>query len=159
MLNLLIDESESAPLTDIEALFKQIIVTGTAAEKEVISKIEQGRYNDENSFIDRFGYKLYMSELSTGCKAALCILNKPEMMINLAECGINALDVILTVCKNGNVIMRDRDVTIRDYSNDGEISILLDGHEFSTVKRLNYYIFNERPFAPDLAIAGVKHVQ
>lgn len=107
MLKLCIAESNSfkTPITDIEALFKQIRIKGTEEEKAVIAKIEQGKYNDDNSFIDRFGYKLYLSELSTGCKAALCVINKPDIQINLIECGINALDVILSTCKKGSIII------------------------------------------------------
>lgn len=160
MLKLCIAESNSfeTPITDIEALFKQIRIKGTEEEKAVISKIEQGKYNDDNSFIDRFGYKLYLSELSTGCKAALCVINKPDMQINLIECGINALDVILSTCKNGSIIMRERGVTIKDYSEDGRIEVELDGYLFTTVERLNYYLFNERPFKPDFSIGGIQHV-
>lgn len=159
MLKLMIDETETSTKTDIEAMFKQIKVKGTSKEKEVILKIEQGTYNDENSFIDRFGYKLYLSELSTGCKAALCVLNKPTTQINLIECGINALDVILTTCNEGNVIMRDRGITIKDYSTNGEIQVELDGYLFTNTNRLNYYIFNERPFEPDFSIGGIERVQ
>lgn len=160
MLKLCIAESNSfeTPITDIEALFKQIRIKGTEEEKAVIAKIEQGKYNDDNSFIDRFGYKLYLSELSTGCKAALCVINKPNMQINLIECGINALDVILSTCKNGSIIMRERGVTIKDYSEDGRIEVELDGYLFTTVERLNYYLFNERPFKPDFSIGGIQHV-
>ena len=160
MLKLCIAESNSleTPTTDIEALFKQIRIKGTDEEKAVISKIEQGKYNDESSFIDRFGYKLYLSELSTGCKAALCVINKPDMQINLIECGINAIDVILSICKKGSVIMRERGVTIKDYSEDGQIEVELDGYLFTTVERLNYYLFDERPFEPDLSIGGIQHV-
>lgn len=160
MLKLCIAESNSfeTPITDIEALFKQIRIKGTEEEKAVIAKIEQGKYNDDNSFIDRFGYKLYLSELSTGCKAALCVINKPNMQINLIECGTNALDVILSTCKNGSIIMRERGVTIKDYSEDGRIEVELDGYLFTTVERLNYYLFNERPFKPDFSIGGIQHV-
>ncbi len=147
------------PKTDIEALFKQIRIKGTPEEKAVISKIELGKYNDDSSFIDRFGYKLYLSELSTGCKAALCVLNKPDLQINLMECGINALDVILTTCKTGSVIMRERGITIKDYSENGKIEVKLDGYLFTTVERLNYYLFNERPFEPDFSIGGIEYVQ
>lgn len=98
-LNILETDTKDAPKTDIEALFKQIRIKGTPEEKEAIYKIEHGKYNDSNSFIDRFGYKLYLSELSTGCKAALCVINNPDLQINLIECGINDIDVILTTCK------------------------------------------------------------
>lgn len=158
MLKLVIDETGTSPKIDIEGLFKQITVSGTPQEREIIEKIEQGKYNDSNSFIDRFGFKLYLSELSTGCKAALCVVNKPNTPMNLIECGINALDVIITTCKNGNVIMRDRDITIKDYSDDGKVEVELDGYVFTSVERLNHYLFNERPFKPDLTIGGIEHV-
>lgn len=159
MLKIFIDDStDNMCNTDIELLFKTITITGTDEERGIISKIEQGEYNDSVSFIDRFGFKLYLTELSTGCKAALCVLNKPDILINLRECGINALDVIITTCKTGNVIIRDRGITINDYSDDGNIEVELDDYVFTTVDRLNHYIFNERPFEPDLSIGGVKHV-
>lgn len=89
MLKLTIDDDGTCAKTDIESLFKQIRVSGTPAEKEVIEKIEQGKFNDSQSFIDRFGFKLYMSELSTGCKAALCVLNLPDKQLVLHKyvCG------------------------------------------------------------------------
>lgn len=160
MLKLSIADSntQETPITDVEALFKKIRIKGTPEEMEVISKIEHGKYNDDSSFIDRFGYKLYLSELSTGCKAALCVLNKSDLQINLIECGINALDVILTTCKNGSVIMRERGITIKDYSENGKIEVELDGYLFTTVERLNYYLFNERPFEPDFSIGGIQYV-
>lgn len=49
-------------------------------------------------------------------------------------------------------------ITINDYSDDGNIEVELDDYVFTTVDRLNHYIFNERPFEPDLSIGGVKHV-
>lgn len=161
MLKLSITESnvDKTSIIDIEALFSQIRLKGTFEEKTVISKIEQGKYNDETSFIDRYGYKLHLSELSTGCKAALCVLNKPNLQISLIECGINAIDVILTICKNGSVIMRERGITIKDYSEDGKIEVELDGYLFTTVERLNYYLFDERPLEPDFSIGGIEYVQ
>lgn len=54
--------------------------------------------------------------------------------------------------------MRERGVTIKDYSEDGRIEVELDGYLFTTVERLNYYLFNERPFKPDLSIGGIQHV-
>lgn len=161
MLKLSITEpnAQETQITDIEALFRQIRIKGTAAESAIFSKIEHGKYNDENSFIDRFGYRLHLSELSTGCKAALCVLNNPDLQINLMECGINAIDVILTTCKYGSVIMRERGITIKDYSETGIIDVELDNYQFTTVERLNYYIFNERPFEPDLSMGGIQYVQ
>lgn len=61
------DENKKAS-QNIEGLFSSINLTGNAKEKRVIELIEKGKYNDSASFIDRFGVKLPISELSTGCK-------------------------------------------------------------------------------------------
>lgn len=160
MLNVKIYDSSSDIIhkTDVEKVFRTLRVTGTEYEKLVIQKIEQGIYNDEDSFIDRFGFKLYLSQLSTGCKAALCILNNPSLEISLFECGNNAIDVILSICKNGKVAIVDREMSVMDYSVDGKIDVCIDGYEFTTIDRLNYYLFDERPFPPDITKRGVKHV-
>lgn len=160
MLNVELDETQGVviPKMDIESLFRTLKIKGTEEERYVISKIEQGEYNDEASFIDRFGYKLRIDQLSTGCKAALCVLNCTEK-IDLLECSNNAIDVILSTCKNGNVIIRDRDITIRDYSPTGTVDISMDGYRFSTIDRLNYYLFDERPFAPDMDREGIEYIK
>lgn len=153
MLNVKI--SNEMCTTDIEELFLKINLTGTLEERKVIELIEQGKYNDKISYIDRFGFKLHLSEMSNGCKAALCILHNPNKEINIAECGLNARDIILTTFHDGNVIIEDKDVTINDYSNNGVIDLCLDGYKFTEVNRLNFYLFNERPYAPDLSIGGI----
>ena len=56
---------------NVEKLFDTIVLKGTPTERKIIELIEKGQWNDGNSFIDRFGYKLRIEELSTGAKAVL----------------------------------------------------------------------------------------
>lgn len=159
MLHLKIsDDIKKEVNTDIEVEFMKFRLKDSMINRKIIEIIEKGKYNDEYSFIDRYGFKLYDSEMSTGCKAALCVANNPDKVFNLIECGINAQDVIITTLKEGNIIIRDRGITIVDYSTDGKIDVELDGYRFTNNDRLNYYIFDERPFKPEMT-EGVEYVQ
>lgn len=160
MLTLYVDtinDSDLEIIHDVEKAFTQIRLTGTDVEKELIQLIDKGSYNDSNSFIDRWGYKLYLSELSTGCKAALCVISNPDKLVDLIECGNNARDIIISRCKTGNVLMYDNGITFRKYSDN--IQVVLDEYLITTVDRLNYYMFNERPFKPDLTMGGIKCIR
>lgn len=148
------DENKKAS-QNIEDLFSSINLTGSAEEKRVIELIEKGKYNDSVSFIDRFGVKLPITELSTGCKTALCIINNPNIEIDTQECGINAVDVIVSVIRKGNILIQDRDITFVDYDNDN-CDVQLDEYKFTSIDRLNYYLSDERPFKPDFGRKGVE---
>lgn len=150
MLTIFVDEAdENRIIRDVEKEFAKIKLNGSEIERMLIQKIEQGAYNDEYSFIDRFGYKLYNTELSTGCKAALCVVNRPDLIIDLLECGMNARDIIIGLCKNGHVLIRENGVTIVDYFNK-PIDVKIDDYRITSIDRLNKYIFSERPFEPVL---------
>ncbi len=139
---------------DVEKEFSKLKIKGTALDRLMIEKIEKGEYNDENSFIDRFGYKLRYSDMSTGCKAALCVLNLPDKVIDLAECGYNARDLIIRFCKDGGILIEDNGLTVStQYGND--IDIKLDNYRFTSIDRLNRYICEERPFNPNMSIGGI----
>ena len=152
------DDITTEQFNNMEMEFDKIRLTGSNKERSIIKFIENGTYNNDYSFIDRFGLKLDISEMSTGCKAALCVANNPKKVFNLIECGVNAQDVIITTLKEGNIIIRDRGITIVDYSKDGKIDVELDGYRFTNTNRLNYYIFEERPFKPEKT-EGVEYVQ
>lgn len=142
-------------VTDVEKEFSKIRLTGKRIEKILIEKIEKGKYNDANSYIDRFGYKLYYSDMSNGCKAALCVVNLPDKIIDLAECGNNARDIIISFCKTGNILIEDNGLTISaQYNND--IDVKIDKYRFSDIDRLNKYISDERLYGPDMSIGGIE---
>lgn len=156
MLNIFIDKVNDTDrlVQDVEKQFDMIKLLGTELDKEIISCIEHGEYYDKNSFIDRFGNKLDISELSTGCKAALCVVNCPHFIINLIECGLNARDIIINLCKEGNILLYDNGITIVDYS-DG-IDVKVDNYNITSIDRLNFYLFSERPFKPNMEQEGIR---
>lgn len=156
MLTIFVDTVEDNNVVrDVEEQFAKIKLTGSQIERELISKIERATYNDEYSFIDRFGFKLYNTELSTGCKAALCVVNCPELIIDLIECGMNARDLIIGLCKDGKILIQENGVSIMKHV-DAPIDVKIDNYRITDVDRLNKYIFSERPFTPDLNSEDIK---
>lgn len=141
---------------DVEREFETFALCGSVEEGIFISKIEKGKYNPEDnlSFIDRFGFKLHKKQMSTGCKAALCVLRNPNKIVDLSECGLNARDMILSFCRDGAVFIKNYGITFVDYANSS-VNIKLDNYIFTSISRLNYYVFNERPFYPDFSREGI----
>ena len=151
-------EEQNNMVNDNEKEFSSLKIKCTEKEKKIVELIEKGKLIDEHSFLDRYGYKLYVSELSTGCKAALCVINNAKKIYNLIECGLNARDVIVSLCKEGNVFVDYNDVTFVKYGDDDKIDVQLDDYVFTDMNRLNVYIEDERPFEPDMRKGGIEHV-
>lgn len=141
-----LDIPEEKIIRDVEREFEKIKLTGSEIEKILLEKIEEARYESEIAFIDRFGFKLYTSELSTGCKAALCVLYNQDKIVDLIECGLNARDAIIAYIPAGNILIRDNGVTIQSVDVTNDISVKTNEFEFSSIRELNRYIFDERPF-------------
>lgn len=146
MLNIIledyIDTKQVQIIVDVEKEFAKLRLKGTDTDKILIKVIENGRYIDDISYIDRFGFKLHIDDLSTGCKAALCVANLPNKVINLLECGNNARDAIIRYCKQGTIVIRDNGATISTI-NGKETNTMINGKEFNDIDRLNKYINNE----------------
>lgn len=160
MLTIYIDKVNKNKLDivkDVEKEFMQLKIKGTEIEKKILMEIEQAQYNDSQSFIDRFGFKLHWTELSTGCKAALCVVNRPDKIIDLIECGNNARDIIVSICDAGNVLIKDTGITFKKHTET--ICVKVDNYKISSIDRLNKYIFSERPFEPDMSMGGIEYVQ
>jgi hypothetical protein len=160
MLRIFVDEVpkdiKMEIVNNVEEQFAKIAVHGTDLDRKLIKEIEQGKYNDEQSFIDRFGFKLYNSELSTGCKAALCVANTSDKVINLQECGLNARDEIIRYCTTGNILIDENAITISNFEKSDSIDVHIDNYNITSISRLNKYIFSERPFEPDMSLEGIK---
>ena len=148
-------EKQENMINDIDKEFSKLKLKCTDEEKKIVNLIEGAELVDSNSFVDRFGYKLYTSELSTGCKAALCVMNNPDEVFNLIECGLNARDIIVSLCKNGKIFIEYNNVTFAKYGNN-EIEVKLDNFIFTDLDRLNSYIEDERPFQPDMNKKGIR---
>lgn len=158
MLKIFIDGScENIPSNiekDVEKLFLTTKIHGTDKDKKVIEIVEQGRWLNELEFIDRFGYKLPIEDLSTGSKAALCVLNNPDKVISTKECGANARDIIVSICDNGSIVIDNRDLTFCDYS-DGTIDVQVNNYEIFSIDKLNKYVFEEM-FSGEVSKEAVK---
>lgn len=163
MLKLYFDEApedvKGVVIDDVEMCFSKITLKYNEEEKTIVKLIDNGELIDNNSFIDRFGYKLYVSELSTGCKAALCLLNCPDKIINLKECGLNARDIIISLCTLGaavidtNTIMCATDITHKEFR------VQVDDYLFTKIERFNEYLTDEWPFEPDLEKEGIEVIK
>ena len=122
---------------DVEALFKSISLVKNDFNIKVIEEIEQGTYNDEISFIDRFGFKLYLSNMSTGSKAAICVNTIQDKIINCVECGKNAINYIIDHCKSGFILVNRSQLLVEDCEN---IDVLLQGYHFTSANDLVTYL-------------------
>lgn len=143
-------------VNDVEKEFASLVLECTDKEKELVRIIEKGELLDSTAFIDRFGYKLYLSELSTGCKAALCVLNSIDKVICLDECGLNARDAIVLLCDAGAILFDNNSITISNkYLKDSSINVQAGKYVFTDIDRLNDYIFDVYPFEFDAGVRGV----
>lgn len=132
---------DETDIFDIETDFCTCKVIDNDVNRAIISEVEQGAYLDSTSFIDRFGYKLYNSELSTGCKAALLVANNPDKRVWLVETGLNAQDVVVKHCKDGLVVIPERIATF-GIPDDADIDVEINGRRFKKALDLNRYIRN-----------------
>lgn len=131
------EPAEIPIVTNVESAFLWAKFEATEENKALVRKIEQGTLVDRATFIDRMGYRLYTECLSTGCKAALLVQNT-DKLIDLRECGLNAINTILTTCKSGKVLM---DPPSLEFEGEGiPVEIMLDGRVFHNIKQLNDYM-------------------
>lgn len=122
---------------DVELQFLKTRLKKDHYTVKALKEIEQATYNDEHSFIDRFGFKLYNKNMSTGCKAALCVHEFLSTVINTAECGTNVLEFIIANCADGYILM-SREAMI--FYVDGQIDVIIDDKHFSDCDSLLEYI-------------------
>lgn len=133
---------ESDVIRDVDEAFLKVHLTGTEKEKAAIRLVEQGTYHDQNSYIDRFGYKLHIEEMSTGCKAILVVLNNRNKWVDTKECGLNALSALISVCDEGRIILRDTEYKLPTYGLADSIEVEVNGLRFTSFSELNEYMDN-----------------
>lgn len=161
MLNIFITEFLDPPINlnlieDVEEGFTRIIggIPSSSVNKNLISAIDEGEYLDNFFFIDRFGCKQSISNLSTGCKAALSVNNLKDSVISTIECGVNAVNAILHYCVDGNLLL-PFDYKLIDTTNTPAAPIRVGDYQFSSLHRLNIYLTQEFPDEPDLGEEGI----
>lgn len=148
---------------DIERQFRLLSIDEMSRSdkvREVIAEVEQGKYEGKSYFIDRFGNKLGIENLSTGCKAAIIMVCGINKKVSLLECGTNAIVSIFKHVYNGDVIMYSRDSMFDTLRPERiQVDIALDGYRFTNLARLNYYITDERGYDVDLGMEGIQCLQ
>lgn len=128
-------EKVSAEIVDIDAEFSQILINPDETLNKIIKSIDGGTLLDSNVFSDRFGNRLYLSELSTGCKAAICVYCNPDKIVDLQECGLNARDAVFNYCENGKILLHDFGVTVVD-AGSRQTPVIYNSTEY-TIAELN----------------------
>lgn len=140
-------------IEDIETGFNLHEIKDTSETRKLLSLTEKGQWINTESFIDRFGYKLWLDSLSTGCKAALLAASHPDKVINLRECGYNARDAIILNIREGQLLVYWDDVIISQnklqFDNNGimkdtKIEIENGGKVFKSLDKLNEYLLYEK---------------
>lgn len=122
---------------DVELQFLKTRLYKSDYVVKALKEIEQAEYNDEYSFIDRFGFKLYSKDMSTGCKGAICVHAFPNVVIDVIECGINVLNFIISNCTNGAILISREAM---GFYKEGPVDVLLDGKRFTDCDDLVDYI-------------------
>lgn len=141
MLHLYLQRPEGCEvIADVEAVFSGMDIPEEDRCSRVLEEVEQAKYLDAYSFIDRIGYMLPKEFLSTGCKAALVVIKNPGTVVDLWECGFNARDAIIRNVRDGSVVIRYNDISV---SGDGPIDVMLEGKRFTKVEDLNMYLTSE----------------
>lgn len=153
---------------DVEKEFNFIDLKETSETRKIIETIEKGKWLDTESYIDRFGFKLWMDNMSTGCKAGLVAASTPNKIINLRECGYNARDSILQILKNGHLMIDFDDTCItplnpvfnsKGFMKDIPIEIINGDYKFKSLDRLNEYLMYEKFTGADLSKPGIEKIK
>lgn len=142
-----IDEIPADAIMDAEKAFAMSKLDGGEIDCMLIGEIEQGRYLSPTFFIDRFGAKLSMLHMSTGCKAALAVHHRPDLVINCIEAGVNALSELIKYCKNGSIIVANLPFAFDTWDVDN-IDVYYRGCRYTSFSRFADYMYEEWPDAP-----------
>lgn len=127
---------------DVQLEFLKIKLRNTPTTVALLHDIEQGEFLDSVSFKDRFGFKLSTSDMSLGCKAALCAAYCPDTVIDTNECGTNAIDAIIKWLKSGKILLR---LPVCLGVSD-KIDVMCNGYHFKDGYELCRYIEDDYPY-------------
>ena len=142
-------------VTDVELEFSRLNIPDTELVRVFISCIDHGEYLSSTHFTDRFGSKLSLDYLSTGCKAAILVALEPDTFIDIRECGNKARDSILRHCKDGNIVLIDNGSDYTLTEND-DIDICIGKYRFTNGDRLCTYMRNEKGFEKYMDMSDVE---
>lgn len=142
-----IDEIPANTINDAEMAFDMIKLTGDEIDRKLIHSIEKGEYLDTSWFVDRFGGKRSLFDMSTGRKATLAVHHNPNTPVNFAEVGDNALSYLIMYCKEGTVVVPDRSYAFCTIGSE-DIDVLYRGHRFKDFNEFAWYMYDWWPATP-----------
>ena len=138
-------------IDDVELAFGKCKIPNNKDIRQIIKEVEQGELIDSNGFKDRYGYKLSISELSTGTKAAILVVINTDKIVNFSEVGDNCRDYAIKNFTSGKILINYPTVTIQYNKNKDttiDVKLVDAGIRFSSIERLVKYFRNEFSFIP-----------
>lgn len=147
-MNILYTEPVEGAVMNVEKLFSYTKLVPDDTVKRFIKEIEKGKYLSSTSFIDRFGYKLPISSMSTGCKAAIAIYLNPGVVVSGYELGYNSLSSILKHCDNTQLMIYDQCYEMNTVNPTVNAAVKYKGHIFSTYTEFAEYMVDGWPMDP-----------
>lgn len=126
-------------VTDVEEDFNKVYFDADDINKKLVHEIDGGTLQDRYSALDRFGYKIHTSQLSSGCKAAL-IINNSTFVVDLLECSNNTIGTIFSFC-DGNVAIPLPSTGYGEYSGTEDKEFIVNGKKCIGINQAMETIF------------------
>jgi hypothetical protein len=108
MINIYTDRSKVPSnleyVHDSELFFTLHGIQDTQADREIIKEIDQAKYRNRQSFIDRFDVTIPIGCLSTSSKTLINAVNYPDKIFNAIGLGENAYKYMLHCLDNCNLL-------------------------------------------------------
>lgn len=135
---------------DVESTFESEIsgIDDNEYNRKALYYIDKCKYLSEDRVVCPFGYAIGISDLSTGCKAAILAgYENYAGYIDLSECGINVRDFIIKNATNANLIIDFGGLNV-SYDSDSvtnkcrntSINVCINGTIVHSVEELNEYL-------------------
>lgn len=158
-LNVYLDSKRVPPdrkvIEDTEKQFRTCVLQISQEEQKLVEFIDGGYFDSRATYVDRFGTRLPISELSTGCKTALCVLHYKVHIVNLRECGSNAVEGILRFCRTGSVLIPFDPTGFLVSDDNAPVEIICNGYRFTNYSSFNFYVRDWYPHSPGITMEGV----
>lgn len=127
-------------LRNVEIEFLRLKIEPVVEVTTLIKLIDKGEYIGGSTFKDRLGVTLYLSELSTGCKACICAYYNPTVWFSMEEAGLNAIGAALSVIENAKIAICRVEDSFTDYGMYNKFTVsYIPNKIFSCVEEYNQY--------------------
>lgn len=125
---------------NVEPYIMECGIVDNTFNREVIEKVEQGRYKSKSQIYDRFGQILPVDFISTSSKALIVTKEYPTYVFNFEEVGTNVGKVLKNITE-GSVYIPPNILRVYEFGyEDSNVDIELDGKNFKTLSEFAYYI-------------------